>query len=170
MILFAATILIATTRPNIVELPRRKTTEPVVHVFDRRGRTRKHTFRVRIELSKFDPKYHKVKWSGVGSERYIESIDRRGPYGAIHVLPDYGMSKFQGWIDGKPFRVPRKLWSDCYDLNVSRIMDRTEYQFLISRDGSRITLRLGGGDGMAGYTMTWTLRRTGKSSRKPTFS
>jgi len=110
-----------------------------------------------VYVSTFVPKLHKVKLVPVGQwARRDPSIDGADPLGVIDVMPYNYVSGFTLVINGKPTEVARGLWRDCY--NVSD----PEFE----RKGNKLLVVLDGGDGLVAYEVTWTIRGSGKVTRR----
>jgi hypothetical protein len=68
---------------------------------------------------------------------------------------------FEGWVDGKKLSISRKLFDDLLWPNLN---PECCWAWL-SKDGSRLVVKMLGSDASGSYVVIWTLRPNGKHSR-----
>ena len=117
---------------------------------------------IRLEEKRFDKKKHKFKMVG-GSSRLIEMIDGRRAWGTDEKLPREEIKSFTIRLKGKLYRVPKALWSDCFNLGT----DIGRFKVTESKDHSIIFIRKNAGDSAGSYVVEWKISfKNMKFSRK----
>jgi len=93
-------------------------------------------------------------------------VDGRKAYGA-ESIPRTQIKSIVLYFDGRPIKVSRWLYSDCYNPNLE-----SEYVKLrLARNRQTVFVTMDGADGAGAYTVVWVLKRNGRHSRffKPAF-
>jgi hypothetical protein len=115
-----------------------------------------HTATIIISNEPFDSSKHKVAFDkNVGS-----LIDDHKAYGAESV-PRTQIKSIKFYFDGKQIKVPRWLYSDCYNPNLERQYVKMNF----ARDSPNVKVLMWGADGAGAYGVVWMLRKNGKHSR-----
>jgi hypothetical protein len=115
-----------------------------------------HTAKVIFQTRAFDRSKHKVEYGN-----FHNRVDGRVAYGAESV-PSVEISSVKFFFDGRAIKVPRSLYSDCYNPN----FDSQKFvKMRFSRDLQSVIISMSGADGAGGYEVTWRLRKNGKHSR-----
>src|SRR5215813_821607 len=121
-----------------------------------------HVARVVLRTKNFDAAKNKVGYD----EKIGNTVNGRKAYGAESV-PKAEIVFLKVFFDGEEIKLPRSLYSDCYDPNFGK-----EYVKLsFSRDYGRLFVSMSGSDGAGGYEVVWVIRRDGRATRffKPAF-
>jgi hypothetical protein len=121
--------------------------------FERKG---SHTAKVVFKTRAFDRSKHKVEYGN-----FHNRVDGRVAYGA-EGLPSVEISSLEFFFDGKRIRVPRRLYSDCYNPNFNSPMF---VKMRFSHDLQSVSISMSGADGAGGYEVIWRLRKNGKHTR-----
>jgi hypothetical protein len=87
-------------------------------------------------------------------------IDGRVAYGA-EVIPQAEIKSIRFYLDGKTIKVPKRLYSDCYDPNLRD----NPLTLRFSDDFQSVFVSMWGSDGAGGYNVIWVLRKNGRHSR-----
>jgi hypothetical protein len=133
---------------------------------DVRGSNNGHTFRIQMEKRnfrlgnrRFTVHGNDIKLDGggfIGGDPYPELVStvekQRTVFGTEFV-------SFRVWIDGKRIVVPGRLWRRCFDPHFPPTGT-------LSRDGSVLSIDMGGSDGAGSYAVTWTVRRDGRCTSR----
>jgi len=112
-----------------------------------------HSARIVIRTRAFDPTKHKITYLNQG----WPMVDGRLAYGA-ESAPRTEIAAFDFYFDGQRIPVGRRLYSDCYELNIYR---GEGLVIRFSRDLQRVFASAAGADGAGAYDVTWVLGRNG---------
>ena len=143
------------------------------NVEEQGGRNGKHRYSLRLVQGPFRPSRHKVAEVDLGGWKAVtvNGIIVRGTSG--HNAPRTEVYAFELTVDGKRWRIPRKLWADLYNPNFGRSPSshlhprgNPNVTSWMSSDGSRVYVSMSGSDASAAYRVLWTLRRNGRHSRR----
>ena len=78
-------------------------------------------------------------------------------------LPNEEFYTFEITVDGKRWRIPKRLWGDCYDPNLKIGKSKT-LRVTVSPDGEKLAMGMYGSDGAGAYYVIWYLRADGRHS------
>lgn len=121
--------------------------------FEKKG---SHTAEVIFQTRAFDRSKHKVEFGN-----FHNRVDGRVAYGA-ESFPSVEISSVEFFFDGRRIKVPRSLYSDCYNPNFDSPMF---VKMRFSRDLQSVIISMSGADGAGSYEVIWRLRKNGKHSR-----
>jgi len=121
--------------------------------FEKKG---SHTAKVLFQTRAFDRSNHQVEYGN-----FHNRVDGRVAYGAESV-PSVEISSVKFFFDGRVIKVPRSLYSDCYNPNFD---SRMFVKMRFSRDLQSVIISMSGSDGAGGYEVIWRLKKNGKHSR-----
>ncbi len=116
------------------------------------------TVKVIFQTRPFDQSKHKV---------FIDKtnqiiVDGRQALGTDASIPISETSSVKLYINGKEIRVPRKFYSDCFDLQLN---DANFIKVAFSASSKSIIVEMRGADAAATYHVTWWFRKSGRHTR-----
>jgi hypothetical protein len=134
------------------------------------------TIVVFINSIPFQAKAHRIDSSktefGTATNRdndtiyWIGRIDGRIIYGTDGELPRTEISKFIVSWNGHPVKIPKSLYSDCFEPHLSNISYETPIiRTVESENGSSVLIHMQGSDAGGSYEVWWIISRDGKHSR-----
>ncbi len=87
-------------------------------------------------------------------------VNGRKAHGA-ETTPKAEIASMRVSFDGMNFRIPSRLYSDCFDPNLR------DNPLLIrfGRNFSTVRISMGGSDGAGGYEVTWVVRKNRQTTR-----
>jgi hypothetical protein len=114
-----------------------------------------HRVKVIFRVRAFDPT------KKVGYDPKIgNTVNGRKAYGA-EGIPEAEIASISFFFDGRKIRIPRRLYSDCYDPDLHD--NPLTIRFGLSPNTARMSMW--GSDGAGGYQVIWVLRRNGRQTR-----
>lgn len=117
---------------------------------------------ITIEEKRFDKKRHKFKMVA-GSSDHVELIDGKRAWGSDQSVPRVEIKSFTIRREGKFYRVPKSLWSDCFNLGT----DIGRFKLTETKDHSAVTLKKNASDSAGDYVVEWKISFKDKTySRK----
>lgn len=108
----------------------------------------------------FEKAHHKITGS-----KEDPLVDGKRALGTDGGLPFTEFMDFTVTVNGKAWKFPRKLWSDCYEPNLYAGKDKSVWASL-SPDASKLAIGMHGSDGAGTYYVVWYLRKDGHNSRE----
>jgi hypothetical protein len=105
-------------------------------------------------------KKHQVTLSK-GVSPPVTKIDGRDPLGVDATIPRVEIESILFSFDGMQVRVPRRLYSDCYNPNFGKGYLATK----LGDDGESLIVFMAGSDAAGGYQVIWVLRKDGHHAR-----
>jgi len=117
---------------------------------------RNHTTTLIIRNEPFDSSKHKVAYD----ENIGNLVDGRRAYGA-EAVPRTQIKSIEFYFDGRHIKVPRWLYSDCYNPNLEPQYVKMNF----ARDSKNVKVVMWGADGAGAYGVVWILRKNGQHSR-----
>lgn len=128
-----------------------------------RGANDGHTFVVALAKKAFQPRDHHIRRRA--DDLFV--IDGRKAQGVEVYLPREELAYFTVTVDGKRWRVPDRLWRDCFEPHFGdTVTPPASYiHAWVFKDGKRCTVKMEGSDGAGGYTVVWRLRKSGRHAR-----
>ena len=115
-----------------------------------------HTATIVIRNARFDSSKHEVAY-----DRNIGSlVDGRKAFG-VESIPKTQIKSIEFYFDGKQIKVPRRLYSDCYNPNLEPQYVKMNF----GTDSQHVRVVMWGADGAGAYGVVWRLRKDGKHSR-----
>lgn len=123
----------------------------------RRGR---HRATLVMRTKKFDPSRHSVKLKKVG-ELLVTTVDGRVALGTDGGTPFVEIESLRIFFDGREVRVPRRLYSDCFNPGTGDRHVAVKY----GEDTRSVFVFMNGSDGAGVYDVVWVLRSDGRHSR-----
>jgi hypothetical protein len=147
---------------------------------DRNGRK----VEIIVEMQQFDWKAHKVEYRpGVNSGKWLPAksgsnhpfrVDGKEALGTDQSVPKRELKTFKVIWDGKPLKIARSNWRDCYGLffwsedqlakGASSGMWGTTLSSL-SESGGTLMITSYGGGGAGSYKVVWIIKRDGSVDR-----
>lgn len=124
----------------------------------------RHSVFVRIDISPFDSKQHKIRYFRpttliVGQS--CAAIDgKTDPLGVDCDLPRTQIRKISVTLNGAELVVPVALYHDCFN-----VFSDNQADVRLSDDKKGAFLFVGGGDGSGSYQIVWVFRQNGDHSR-----
>jgi hypothetical protein len=127
-----------------------------------RFEVRKGTHRAALILKTkaFDPSKHRMRLKMFG-ELGLTMVDGRVALGAEGGTPSVEIESFRFILDGKEVRVPRRLYSDCFNPGT----DASRFVLKFGQDTQSVFVFMNGSDGAGVYDVVWVLRKDGRHSR-----
>jgi hypothetical protein len=127
-----------------------------------------HIATISFTVREFNPKEHKI--SGLSlSDRNAFRIDGRVPIGVDCSIPKYHIQSIDLVFDGRSIRIPKELYSDCYEPAFAWPMSHKSisnaFAVKIADDLKGVFAFMSGSDGAGHYDVIWVLRSDGKHSR-----
>jgi hypothetical protein len=113
-----------------------------------------------LKTKAFDPSRHRVKLKKVG-ELLLMTVDGRVALGAEDGTPSVEIESFRFVLDGREVRVPRRLYSDCFDPST----EAGGLALKFGQDAGSVFVFMQGSDGAGVYDVVWVLRADGRHSR-----
>jgi hypothetical protein len=127
-----------------------------------------HTATISFTVREFNPKEHKISGLSVG-DCNASRIDDRIPLGVECNLPKYEIQSMDLVFDGHNIRIPKDLYSDCYEpafaWPMSHVSISHSFAVKIADDLKGVFAFMSGSDGAGHYDVIWVLRSDGKHSR-----
>ena len=123
------------------------------------ARSGRHTATLILKTKAFDPSRHRVGSKKVG-ELLVTTVDGRAALGTDGSVPNVEIESFRFILDGREVRVPRGLYSDCFDPGTD---GRLVLKF--GQDAESVFVFMHGSDGAGVYDVVWVLRKDGRHSR-----
>lgn len=132
-----------------------------------------HTAKLILKTRLFSASAHKVTYAdehylkkheislGARGRRPVIKIDGRIPLGTDGDLPQVEIVSLRFFFNGKEVAVPSRLYSDCYNPNLSKDSARVRF----SDGGEGVFVLMNGSDGAGVYDVIWVLRADGRHSR-----
>jgi hypothetical protein len=128
----------------------------------------KDTITVFINSIPFRASAHRIDSSGA----IVERIDGRKAYGTDGDIPHNEIGTFKVTWGGRPIRIPKRLYSDCFEPILTDAFAHVEsgeeplvIQAVESEDGSSVLIDMYGGDAAGSYEVWWIISKNGKHSR-----
>jgi hypothetical protein len=116
-----------------------------------------NTATVTFQTKPFQPSSHKALVTGKG----VTMIDGRYAFGTDGTLPQTEIASMKLYINGNEISVPSRLYLDCYQPNLAAPYINVKF----GNNSHIVVVSMHGGDGAAGYNVTWRLRKNGRHSR-----
>ena len=114
-----------------------------------------HSAKVIFHIKAFDPT-KKVSYDpNIGN-----TVNGQKAYGA-ESTPEAEIASLKLFFDGVQMKIPRRLYSDCYDPNLRE----NPLTIRFGRDFQTVRVSMGGSDGAGGYRVTWVFRKNGRHTR-----
>ena len=107
---------------------------------------------ITIEEKRFDKKRHKFKMVA-GSSDHVELIDGKRAWGTDQSVPREEIKSFTIRREGKLYRVPKSLWSDCFNLGT----DIGRFKLTETKDHSVIVIKKNASDSAGDYAVEWKI-------------
>ena len=123
--------------------------QPRTFIFEKRqGR---HFAKIVFQSRYFDTSKHKL---------FIDKtnqtfIDGRPAFGTAEI------ATFELYLDGKAIRIPRRLYSDCYEPSDSP----SSWKMAFAHNFRTVLVEMHGSDAAASYTVKWRFDRYGRKTR-----
>ena len=114
-----------------------------------------HTARLLLRTIPFDPTKHKVT---TGDQTIIDGRPALGTDGNV---PSLEIASIRLYIDGNEIRVPRHLYSDCYEPNLVAPFFTVNFK----RNARTVMVEMKGSDAAGSYTVRWQLSKNGRHKR-----
>jgi hypothetical protein len=113
-----------------------------------------------LKTKAFDPSEHRMRLKMFG-ELGLTTVDGRVALGAEGGTPLVEIESFRFILDGKEVRVPRSLYSDCFNPST----DPAALVLKFGQDARSVFVFMHGSDGAGVYDVVWVLRKDGRHSR-----
>jgi hypothetical protein len=143
----------------------------------------KDTVTVSIGSVPFQASAHRIKSStsisahGRDTLYVVEQIDGRKPHGTDGEIPRNEIGKFNVTWGGRPLRIPKSLYSDCFEPILTDALGDVKsghepfvIQAVASEDGSSVLINMYGSDAAGSYEVWWIISKNGKHRRFITLS
>jgi hypothetical protein len=119
-----------------------------------------HSATLILKTKAFDPSRHRTRLKMFG-ELGLTTVDGRVALGAESGTPGVEIESFRLIFDGKELRVPRRLYSDCFNPST----DPSSLVLKFGQDTRSVFVFMTGSDGAGVYDVVWVLRKDGRHSR-----
>ena len=148
-----------------------------------RGTRDAHHYQLRFVTGPFRKDEHQT--SGTGSAEDMAHIDgkpewkpnikandvtmsqNKNWFGTDGGFPSWEFKSFEVTVDRHRWKVPLRLWQDCYEGGFRTFADGSKnYWITLAPDGQKLALGMNGSDGAGTYYVVWYLRADGRHSRE----
>ena len=127
-----------------------------------KGQQGQHDYRLRFVTGPFRKEEHKTSGEGFNA-----TIDGKKHFlGTDGGFPYWEFKSFEVTVDGQRWKIPPRLWQDCYEPGLRATKSRPKLWIALVPDGHRLAMGMRASDGAGTYYVVWYLRADGHNSRE----